>query len=79
MIENSLWLGIHDHSRQEDAMNHPDQKKSQTPTDKVEAHETSDSDPSLLLGGVSEGSDYHQVSKGCPKGYTQQCGTGYRT
>jgi hypothetical protein len=29
--------------------------------------------------GVSEESDYHRVSRGCPKGYTQQCGTGYRT
>jgi hypothetical protein len=29
--------------------------------------------------GVSDESDYHRVSRGCPKGYTQQCGTGYRT
>jgi hypothetical protein len=29
--------------------------------------------------GVSEESDYHRVSRGCPKGFTQQCGTGYRT
>jgi hypothetical protein len=29
--------------------------------------------------GVSEESDYHRVARGCPKGFTQQCGTGYRT
>jgi hypothetical protein len=29
--------------------------------------------------GVSEESDYHRVARGCPKGYTQQCGSGYRT
>lgn len=29
--------------------------------------------------GISEDSDYHRVSRGCPKGYTQQCGSGYRT
>jgi hypothetical protein len=29
--------------------------------------------------GISEESDYHRVSRGCPKGFTQQCGTGYRT
>jgi hypothetical protein len=29
--------------------------------------------------GVSEESDYHRVAAGCPKGFTQQCGTGYRT
>ena len=29
--------------------------------------------------GVSEESDYHRVSRGCPKGFTQQCGSGYRT
>jgi hypothetical protein len=28
---------------------------------------------------VSEESDYHRVARGCPKGFTQQCGTGYRT
>lgn len=31
------------------------------------------------LLGVSEESDYHRVARGCPKGFTQQCGTGYRT
>ncbi len=29
--------------------------------------------------GVSEESDYHRLARGCPKGFTQQCGTGYRT
>lgn len=29
--------------------------------------------------GVSEESDYHRTARGCPKGFTQQCGTGYRT
>lgn len=28
---------------------------------------------------VSEESDYHRVSAGCPRAFTQQCGTGYRT
>jgi hypothetical protein len=29
--------------------------------------------------GIAEESDYHRVARGCPKGFTQQCGTGYRT
>jgi len=36
-------------------------------------------DPNDEPLGVSEESDYHRVSRGCPKGFTQQCGTGYRT
>jgi hypothetical protein len=28
---------------------------------------------------ISASSEYHRVSGGCPKGYTQQCGIAYRT
>jgi hypothetical protein len=36
-------------------------------------------DPAVPELDVTEESEYHRVSAGCPRGFTQQCGTGYRT
>lgn len=43
------------------------------------AKDDSEQARSPLNLGIAADSDYHRVSPGCPKGYTQQCGMGYRT